>query len=57
MNELDRDLGRVEGKIDLMIDRLAKLEEEMKSVVSFKWQLIGISTGISTIAGFLTRFI
>lgn len=49
MNEGDRIIGRLEGKLDLVIEDVREVKNDVKALNQFKWRMAGGAAILSII--------
>lgn len=59
---LERSIGRIEGKIDLVLERTAvqaqaleKIDTRVTVIEEWRWKLLGASAAVGAIAGFAVK--
>lgn len=57
LSELQRDLGRVEGKIDIILDAVPKTDERIRRLESGYARMFGWAAGAGTVAGVVVSLI
>lgn len=55
LNELHRAVGRIESKVDLLLEHQGKQQEEIDSLKTWRTWVAGIAAGISAVISFLFR--
>ncbi len=57
MDDLQRAVGRLEGKLDAALDDIKAIKADVEIIKRYRWQLAGGATVVSVIAAVLTRFL
>lgn len=53
--ELFQALGRLEGKVDILLKGLPDIEKRVRALENWKWMLLGGASVVAILASFVTR--